>query len=816
MSILRIIDQLVQDVRYAVRGLRQNFGFAAAVTLILALGIGANTAVFSVINSLVLKPLPVEKPGELVRLARPAFSYPIVQQFRARGQALFSSLFGWTIEDVTVAWNQEPEMVQALVVDGEFYATLGVRAIRGRTFTDEDEVGVISYDTWERRFGKDPGVVGKVVQVGRLAITIIGVTPEGFFGVAPGMAPEITIPLRSFPKVKPEESQILRQSAASLLHVMARLKPGVTLTQANSALQVFWPQVMEAVTDPNMPAARRARFLSRMTELESASSGFSRVRNGVFGPLLILFALAGLLLAVACATVANLLLARAAVRQQEMAVRFAVGASRVRIIGQLLTEGLVLSALGGLGGLLVATWGSAGLITLLSTADDPIRLTGVLDGGVLIFTLALSVMTAMVFALAPAFRAARLDVAPALKDDSRSVIAGRKRWLGRSLVVVQLGLSMILVAGAALFIRSLNLILSQDAGFDRQDLLVVTTDAASAGYEESRLVTFYEELLDRLRTQPGVQSVSLSMFPPISGTNGGAWTESVGIDGSAPQQARENMTYFNPVSSGFFRTVGIPLMKGRDFGPQDNYTGPKTVIVNESFARAFFPNQDPIGHHVSVGLDPSRQNLEIVGVAQDAKYQNLQEPARRIAYQPWLQLNNASNVVIEVRAPIVVAKTVRAEIRSIDAAVPVTLQTAEDRIRESVLPQRVIAILSACLGGVALLLASAGLYGLMAYQVSRRTSEIGLRMALGASGRNIVALVLRESLVLAGSGVALGLAASIALGRIVRGALFGITSTDPIALAAAVLVMGTMALLAGYLPARRASRVDPSAALRQQ
>ena len=809
---MTVIDHIVQDLRYAARGLRQNPGFTATVTLILALGIGANTAVFSIVNSLVLKTLPVQKSEELVMLARPAFSYPIVEQVRDRGRDIFSSLFAWSIEDLTIDWGGDPATAQTLVASDEFYSTLGVTAAYGRTFSGEDDVAVISHEAWTRHFKGDRGVLGRVIRVGRLSVAIIGVTPEGFYGVAPGMTPEVTVPLRSYPKIKPDASGKFQQPMSSWLHVMARLKPGITLIQANSALQTFWPQVLEAVTDPKMPPDRRARFLARTTSLESASSGFSRVRNGVFGPLVILSALVGLLLLVGCATVGNLLLARAGGRRQEIAVRFAVGASRLRIISQLFTEGLFLASLGGVSGLLVATWGSTGLIALLSTTDDPIQLHSTVDGGVLVFTTMLCVLTAIVFTLAPALRAAHMNVAPALKEDSRILRKGR---LGSGLVVAQVTLSMILVVGAALFMRSLSLILSEDAGFERKDLLILTTDPSSSGYQGGRLLSFYEQLLERLRAHPGVATASLSVYPPISGADG-AWTESIGIDGAAPQQTADTRTFFNPVSAGFFQTLGVRLLRGRDFGPQDNAGGTRTVIVNEAFARAYFPNVDPIGRHVSVGLDPSRQNLEIVGIVQDAKYRVLQEPKSRIAYQPWLQLNGPQNFVIELRASAKIGADLRAEVRNMDASIPVTLETAEDRIRESLVPQRVLAILSSTLGSIALLLASVGLYGLMAYRVSRRSNEIALRMAVGASNRDILTLVLRESLVVAGFGVVLGLGASIALGRMLKAALYGITSTDSVALLLSVLIMTMMALLAGYLPALRASRVDPAAALRQQ
>jgi predicted permease len=810
-----LVDQIPQDVRYAVRGLRQNPGFAAIVIVVLALGIGANTAVFGLINGLVLKNLPVEKPEELVRLANPSFSYPIVEQVRARGTDIFSSLFAWSIEDFVVDWNGEVERIQTLVVTDEFYSTLGITPVYGRTFSSEDEVAVISYDAWERRSGRDPALLGTTIRVGRLPMTIVGVAPEGFFGVAPGMAPEITIPVRSLPKIDPDDADILGRPTNALLHVMARLKPGVSVAQGDAALQIFWPDVMKAVTNPDMPPERRERFLSRRTALEPAGSGFSRVRNRVDPALRILSALVGLLLLVGCATVANLLMARTAARRREIAVRLAVGATRGRIAGQLLTEGLLLALLGGLGGLLVAAWGSTALIQLLSTPEGPVRLSTVMDGRVLAFSLMLSVVTAIVFATAPAFRSARVDAGPVLKDETHTVAGGRQ-WLNRSLVVAQIGLSMILVFGAALFIRSLNLILSQDAGFQSENLLIAGSDPSSAGYDEPRRGAFYAQLVERLSVHAGIQSASLSQYPPISGEDG-AWTGNIGVDQAPPQQASDNV-HFNAISPGFFRTAGIEFLRGRDFAPQDGESSARSVIVNESLARTYFPNQDPVGRRITVGLDPSRQNLEIIGLVQDAKYQTLQESTRRIAYLP-VRKGTVGNLFLEIRTigdPNAITASVRDEVRNLDRSVPFTIQTADDRIRDTLAPQRTIAILSAVLGGVALLLASAGLYGLMAYHVSRRTIEMGLRIALGASARMIRVMILRKTLALAGIGVLIGLGASLALGRLIRGALYGITSADPIALVASSVIMCAVAFLAGYIPAYRASRVDPAVALRRQ
>jgi predicted permease len=830
MRLSGALDRVLQDVRYAVRMWRRTPGFTSVVALILALGIGANTAVFSLLDGVVLKSLPVERPDELVWFRHPGFSYPIFEQVRAR-ERIFSGLFAWDIEELNVEWGEELESTQTLLASGEFYPTLGVEAIAGRTLGPQDDrpgggaqglVAVISEECWRRRFGGNPGIVGKTVRIERLPFMIIGVTRRGFFGVAAGMAPEITIPLTTFPTLKPEEADILRSPTSAWLHLMGRLKPGLTLQQAESALQTFWPQVMEATTNPGMPPDRRARYLSRRTRLEPGRSGFSRVRNQFAGPLWVLLALVGLLLLVACATVANLLLARVAARRREIAVRLALGAGRSRIVGQLMTEGLMLAGLGALSGLLVASWSSEGLVRLLSTTRDPIALDLAPDSRVLTFTVALAAATAILFALAPAYRATAVDPGPALKEAASVLREGRRRWwLGKSLVVSQVALSMLLLVGAALFTRSLTLLLSQDAGFDRTNLFIVSTDPLFAGYRGPRLVTYYAQLLERIKAAPGVRSASLSYVPPIS-NDMGSWTQSISIDGAPPQPESETYTFFSAVSAGYFDTVGTRLLQGRDFGPADDESGPRTVIINESLARAFFPHQNRLGRRISIGRHAARRNLEIVGVVQDAKYQRLQEPTRRIAYVPYRQFPEfagGSNLVAEVRvaaASTAVADAIRRQIRALDRAVPVRLETVTDRIRESLVKERVLAIMSAVLGGVALLLASAGLYGLMAYTVSRRTNEIGIRIALGAAERTVLWMVLRESLVVAALGLAAGLGASLALGRLIGRWLYGLTGTDPVALGAASTIMLGVAMVAAYLPARRAARVDPTVALRRE
>jgi predicted permease len=791
----------MSDLQGGLRFLNRNRGFAAGVVLILALGIGANSAVFSLVNAILLKDLPVDRPEELVWFGSPSFSYPIFQEVRARSGDLFSGLFAWNIETVSVEWGQEVRRTPALFVSGEFYPALRISPVHGRLLTPQDDwpAAVISYACWERRFQRDPAIVGKTIRVERTPFTIVGVTPPGFYGVAPGLAPEFMMPLALLPKLKPEDAD-LRKPHMAWLHLMGRLKPGLSLEQANSAVQVFWPQVMESVTDPAMPRERRARFLARRTELMPGRTGFSRVRRQFTEPLLLLFGLVGLLLLAASATVAHLMLVRGWSRRREFAVRLALGAGRKRLIRQLLAEGLLLALLAALAGMLLASWGSDVLVALLATAEEPVAVELTPDLRFFAFLLAAVLLTAVLFTLAPAFRATAVDPGPALKESARTLRSGARRWgLGKALAISQVALAVLLLAGAALFTRSLHQLVSLDPGFDHRRLLVVSVDGFGDGGRVEK----------GLRAVPGVKAASLVLRAPLSD---GAWTDNTAVDGAPPPVAGLSRTYFNAVSPGYFATLGQPLVRGRDFRPQDT----ETCVVSESLARAFFPNQDPIGRRISVGLHAERQKLEIIGIVRDAKYQNLQEPTRRIAYLPYRQTPNPIAVVRTEVRPASLTEPIRRELLALEPSALVRVEALTERIRESLVTERVVAVISVFLGAAAVLLASAGLYGLLRYTVSRRTGEIGLRIALGATRAEVQWMVLKDALAIFIPGLAAGLLAALALGRFTANLIYGITPRDPVALAAAGSLMFGIALAASWLPARRAARVDPMEALRHE
>ena len=809
------LDGIGKDIHYAARALRKTPAFTAAGVLILSLGMGAAVAVFSVVDAVLLKPLPVRAPEQLVWFDDPSFSYPIFQEVKARGGDLFSGLFAWNIETVNVDWRSGVEQAPVLFVTGEFYEVLGVLPAAGRLLDARDgaPVAVISHSAWERRFGRDPAIVGKTVRVERVPFTIVGVAPQGFFGVAPGLAPEITAPLTVLPTLRPQDAD-LQNPHMAWLHMMGRLRPGLSRERANAAVQVIFHRVMEAVTDPSMPRARRATFLGRRTQLLPGAAGFSRVRNRFSQPLRILFALVCLLLAAACATVANLLLMRATSRSRETAVRLAIGAGRGRLVRQLLIESCLLTAGGAAGALIVASWGGQLLAGLMTTTFEPIAIELTPDWRVLTFTLALGVAVAVAATVLPSLRAAAIDPGPTLKDSSRA--PGRRP--GRLLVLSQVALAVLLLAGAALFARSLQQLASVDPGFEPRGLLLIHIDPVAAGYRDARLMALYATLQERLSAAPGVDSVSLSWAPPVSNEKG-AWTQSIGVDGAPPEAAGQTRTFFNVVSPAYFATIGQRLLRGRDFGPRDQPASPRVCIVTESVAQTFFPGRDPLGRHISVGRNASRRNLEIVGVVADARYQRLQEPTARIVYLPHLQsteMLNASDLVVEVRSQTAITEPLRRELRHIDANLTARFETMSSRVRESLVTERVVTRISAFLGAVALLLAAGGLYGLLAYSVSLRTAEMGIRMALGAQPRSVRAILLKDALRLTATGAAAGCGTALLLARYVEKLLYGIAPHDPLALVTAAAVMLTVATAAAIIPAHRAARIDPMAALRHE
>ena len=815
----RWLEQAAQDTRHAVRSMWRNPAFALIVITIVAVGTGAATCVFALLDALVIRSLPVDRPERLVWLEKPAFSYPVFREVQAR-TPVFDNSFGWNIDRAHVDWSgRRGELLptDVLEVTSGFFPTLRVRPAVGRAFGPDDAaVAVISHRAWRRHFGADPAVIGRTLLVDDVALTIVGVSPAGFSGVAPGLDPEVIVPISA--RYGAADS-IFTTPSSSWLHIMARVKDGISLAQAEAAFQAAWPAVLEATTNANMPANRRAMYLGRTTSLQSGRAGFSRVRNRYADPLWLLMVLVGVLLAIACASVANLLLARGMARRREIAVRLAIGAGRTRVFRQLLTESLVLTLSGAAAGLLLATWAAAFLVSYMQTSRDQLVIDTSPEWRTIGFTLATAVIVSMMSALLPAVHALRRDVHANLKETAGSTAGFLRRWsAGKALVGLQVALAVILVCGAAVFGRSLMRVLAQDIGVDAARVLVVAPNAGAAGYTGAAQTNFDLAVLDRLRAAPGVESASVSWFPPISNNNGN-WTQSIAIDGG-PLQNNAPYVYFNGVSPGYFRTVGMRLRRGRDLADTDSAGSPRVAVINESLARQFFPGQDAVGRQISIGRAANRKDLEIVGIVQDAKYRSMQEPQRNIAYLSIAQIEDVTSgrdLFIEVRATDLAsaATFARTAVRELDARVPVHVETIADRVRESTLLERMIAILAAALGAAALVLACAGLYGLLGYAVSRHSREIALRIALGAGRGSVLWMVQRESIALAVLGVAAGLAGALALARFVSSALlFQIAPTDPVALTFATLLMLAVAAAAAYVPARRAASVDPIVTLK--
>jgi putative ABC transport system permease protein len=817
------VESVIQDVAYALRLLRNAPSFAATVIVVTALGIGTTTMVFALLDALVLKDLPVRHPEELVYFKNPSFSYPIFQEVKERATAVFENVAAWDLERISVQWQESLEPTEVLSATGDFYSVLGVAPAAGRLFAGADDriaagaerVAVISYDAWQRRFDRNPDVIGRIVRIGGQAFSIIGVAPAGFFGVAAGRAPELTVPVSAIADAAARASV-----SSSWLHLIARLRSGVTLTEANAVLSTFWPAVLEATTERDAPADRRAIFLGRKTQLMPARTGFSSIRNRYGDSLWLLFGLTTLLLGVACASAANLWLARGIARRREIAVRLAIGAGSWRVVRQLLTEAVMTTSAGAVAGIAFASWGGRTLVAMMSTSVEAISLDVHVDWRVLAFAGLLAIASIAVGAVAPAIRATRVDGGEALKQHGPAGGTLRGRW-AQSLIAVQIALTATLLVGAALFVRSLNRIVSQDAGFDRSGVLIASTDAIAAGYRDDGLQSYYDAVVRRVRAiGPRVESVSVSLYPPISARQG-SWTQSIGVDGGPIQreQSGEQPVYFNGVSSEYFRTLGMRLLRGRDFSMVDLQSRAAVAIVNESLARHAFGNRDPIGHRISVGLATARKDLEIIGIVQDSKYQRLQEPPRRIAYLPLgptSDMGADQNLFVEVRTGDAskIRQAVSEAFRDINPMVPVRLETIDARIRESLVRERVLATLAAALGVTALLLACAAVYGLASYAVTRRTSEIGVRIAFGASHRHIVAMVLRGALTVLAVGLGAGLLVAAWLGRFVESLLFDVQSTDVPSFVAASAVLTIVTALSVAVPARRAARVNPVIALR--
>ena len=834
----------MHDIRLALRALRATPVVSIVAILSLALGIGANTAIFSLVNSLLLRALPVKHPQQLVMLSDgspngpQSWTYPIWDQIRQRPE-LFASAFAWSGSRFNLASGGETEFVEGIWATGGMFDTLGVPAMLGRTFTNADDqrgggpggpVAVISYDFWQRRFGalrQAQGVpslsrdgaadaIGRSLTIEHIPFTIVGVMPPDFFGPDVGRAFDVIIPIGAEPLVKGRETWLDGRSTWWLT-VMARLKPGQTLDAATTAMRVVQPQIKEA-TDPGWEG-----YLKDPFTMIPGAGGDSALRRRYERPLVIVMIIVALVLVIACANIANLLLARATARRHELSVRLALGASRWRLARQLLAESVLLSGIGAAFGLLGANWGSRLLVNQISTPTNRVFLEMTPDWRVLAFTIGVTVATALLFGTAPAFRAAGVEPMEAIKEHGRGPAGDRRFGLASGLVVAQVALSVVLVVAAGLFVRTFVSLTNLHLGFEPGRVLVITVNAQRAPIAPANRVATYERVRESVRAVPGVAEAALAVITPVTGQG---WNNSVDVSDATPLQGRQSMTFMNGITPGWFATFGTPLLGGRLFTDRDQKGAAPVAIVNQAFARRFLNGASPIGRTVrrrSVpGLKPNTEApKEIVGVVADAVYRNLREPVPPTMYVPIAQMDESFalpsiNLMVRSTAgsPALLARSVADAIATVNPDLALTFRPLGDTVNAALTQERVVAMLAGFFGGLALLLAGLGLYGVTSYAVSRRRAEIGIRMALGAGPAGIVRLVLSRVAVLVGAGVIAGAGVSMWASRFVAVLLYGLEPRDPATLAGAVLVLATVGALAGWLPAFRASRIDPAEVLR--
>ena len=840
---------MLKDVRHAVRVLLHAKAWTAVVLLSLALGIGANTAIFSAVNGLLLKQVPVKNPDTLVRLrfagrndmatsssdygytartpdgqnVRTTFSYPMYQQFVADNRTM-SDLFACApYGRVTVVLDGQAEIASAFIASGNYFRTLGVPARLGRTIVPEDDtpaappVAMISSKYWHTRFASDPNVVGRTVKVNNVLTTIVGVLPFEFTGIQQPVtdAPDIHLPLSLEGQLNTAPGPARSgQATYWWLQVMGRLKPGATAQQVQGNLEGVFQQTARAGLDTylqSLPENERGTSVNRNRRevprllVDSGRRGIYDVQDDQMRAATILSVIVALVLLIVCANVANLLLSRATGRQKELSVRQSLGATRPRLIRQLLTESLLLASVGGALGILVAYWGK-GLL------PSPIGSAPLLDWRVVLFVCGVTALTGIVFGIAPAFRATGGDVNAALKQTSRSV-AGSKSLLGKSLLVVQVAVSIVLLVGAGLFLRTLQNLRQVDIGFNPDKLLLFRVSPQMNRYDDKRMVALYDSLLERIAAVPGVRAVAVTNPALLSGSVN---QSSIFVRGRvyAPDQ-RDSINRL-VISPNFFDTMEIRMLTGRGFTSRDDGPAPKVVVINETAAKKYFPGENPIGQRIGSSVENNSQ-MEIVGVVKDAKYDSVRDAAPPTMYVPYPQ-TRLGTATIEVRTagePGAATAGIREAVRQVDPNLPMMdVSTQIEQIERRFQQEKVFAQAYALFGGLAMLLAAIGLFGLMSYSVARRTNEIGIRMALGAQRQDVLRLVLFESMTLVAIGVVVGVAVAMGAGRLIETLLFGLAGIDTVSIAMAVLVMVLVSALAGFLPARRASRVDPMVALR--
>ncbi|MFN7934295.1 MAG: ABC transporter permease [Bryobacteraceae bacterium] len=833
------MSNLLPDLRFALRGIRRNPLFAAVAILSLALGIGANTAIFTIMDQLMLRQLPVKDPEQLVMLFQRGahngsnmgdrmHSYPIYQDYQQKA-APFAEVLCRRLVPTSVSVDNTTERVDAEVVSGNYFTMLGVKPAAGRVFSSKEDdrtfmghpVAVLSYDYWVTRFGRDPKVIGKKILINNYPMTIVGVSAQGFSGLDPARSPHIRVPVLMIKAMAPEWSWFRPDDRRTRwVQVFARLKPGYTAASAGAPMQGLFTQIRRY--EMSLPAAaqwsnyQRDRFMQGTLHVDKAMTGYSRLRNSFSTALIVLMCMVGLVLLIACANVANLLIARAFARQKEIAVRLSIGASRSQLVRQLLVESLVLSVGGGIAGIGLAMAMTRGLLAVVPSEGSPLLIDPHPDMRILAFTLVLTVLTGVVFGLLPALRASKPDPWTTLKDAVGSIAGhGGSLFLRKGLVSAQVALSFLLLFGAGLFVRSLQNLKSTDTGFDEMENLVTfQLSPALNGYDTPRAVNFYRQLLENVRAVPGVKSAGHASVALLSGDE---WDSSTQVEGYQAKDGEDMQAFMNSLSPGYFDTMGIRILEGRDFDVRDFREDSKVAIVNRKFAEHFFKGKTAVGRHLGRGGPHGKLDTEIIGVVEDSLYEGPREGVRRQVFVPHY---GSFGVAFYVRSSVGSSQmyaALRNEVRKLDAAMPVySMKTLSDQLDQTLLSERLIAMLSAGFGALATLLAAIGLYGVMAFVVTRRTKEMGLRMALGAPRGTVLWLVMKEVLLLLAIGLVIGIPAALGLAQYVSSQLFGIQPRDPMLAGGTVLLLVAISAFAGLIPAHRASRIDPILALRYE
>jgi putative ABC transport system permease protein len=819
--------QFMQDVRYAGRAFGRSPGFTAVALLSLALGIGANTATFTLIEAVILRELPVREPRQLVQVvgvvpgeasAQQNFSYPTVEWLGEHVSTL-SHVFTWYTDEIEAGEGEAQTWISAQRVSANYFAGLGVTPLLGRALgaeLDQPTVAVLSFDYWRKRFQQDAGIVGRAVRLGGIPFTVVGVAPEGFFGPTVGSAPDVFVPLEAERLLNPARN--LANRNATWLPIIGRLAPDMSQAQAGMNVSALWPTLVEQ-TGPQGTAARW--FKTMKGRVDPASTGVSSLRRQFRRPLSVMMVVVGIVLLIACVNLSNLLLARSLTRQHEIGIRLAMGASRGRIVRQLLTESLVLAMTGAAVGLLFGLWSSQALVSMLSTTQRSINLDIRLNAPVAVYTVAVTLLTMAFFGLAPAMRGLRTSVQPLLKSSTHQVVS--VGFSSRVLLIVQVTLSLLLVVGAMLFLRTLQSLLTVKLGFDAKRVLIARVQPQRAGLTGAAADVFYRELPTRLQTVHGVAAASIASMSPIEDC---CWWDTLQVESRPTMPNDRTKVYLNAVTPGYFATMGTRLLRGRDFEVGDSALAAPVAIVNESFAHKYFPAGEVLGRVIALPPSYGGGPTQIVGVVEDARYGDLRGPMSLAAYFPlaqsaqYLTITRPRGMDVMVRArtgsPLALVSLVRQQVQTLHSAMPMKFRSLQQEVGGTLVYERLLAALSAFFAGVAVILAAIGLYGLVSYAVARRTSEIGLRVALGASRTEVLWMIMRQSLSQVAVGLVAGSVAALYLSRFVETLLFGVQPADPLAFVSAVTALGAIALLASWLPARRAARIDPANTLKHE